>query len=356
MRRILVALSLAMLALTSATAVRAAGLWDLYQQKHYQQCLDQATLRVREHPDSRDLNHLIGRCLVELGRPQEARPYLEKVLGADGMRDWRTYWSLYYLGLCDWFAGDRDAAKAKWLKGRDDPQMTDIAQHCDGQLKLSGMSEDYDGWPTVAGDHVFCRVSPHLKDFDPAAYVKEADATCERLATFFGEAPSRVIDIIVWQDVPEAKAIAGIGALGYARPDLAVVHTMAGTSCGRQLAEVFNVWANRGAPQVALIDVGVAAYCDGAGASRDAARDALKAADISEFDLTLWWQDMVRVPAPAFDAVAGAWVATLIDRGGMDKLHQLLREPTYVKARDIYGAALLSTYVSEFTHAVLKPS
>jgi hypothetical protein len=221
-------------------------------------------------------------------------------------------------------------------------------------LKMSGLAESYADWTEVAGKHVQCRFAPSISEGDRAAFVRQADETWVRLAVFFGGEPDRCADVLVWPDAAMAAKVAGVPVLGYSFAELWVVHTLAGLPLGRDLAPLFLKWVTRPAEPARFFTEGVAEICDGSdGSSRlAAARVALAAAEITEVDIPRWWQDHQTLPWGALKPVAGAFVQTLLDRGGKEKLLLLLQKPTYVQARDIYGREPLQTIIAEFTESL----
>jgi len=349
MRRLALALALAGLLVPAAQA-QYADLYGLYKNRNLQGCLDAALPRLAQSPEDRDLNQIVGRCLVEIGRPGEARPYLEKVINGPGPKDWRYAFAFLNLGVVQWWAEDREGARATWTTATTDPGLSVVAT--DGQIKLktSGLAKDYVDWAEVSGKHVHCRFTPSLATGDREAFVRQADESWVRLAAFFGGKPDRRVDVLVWPDAATAARVAGVPMLGCSYDDLWVVHTLIDLPVGRYLSSVFMKWVARTSEPVRFFNEGVGEICDGnAGADRlAAARAAVAAAQITEVDIPRWWQDYQTIPWSALKPVAGAFVQTLLDRGGREKFLLLLQKPTYVEARAIYGQEPLRVIIAEF--------
>ncbi len=297
MRRLALAVVLAGL-LAPAVQAQNADLYDLYQKRDLQGCLDGALPRLAQTPDDRDLNHLVGRCLVEIGRPGEARPYLEKVVGGPGQKDWRYAFAFLNLGIVQWWAEDREAARATWTTAMNDPQLSTVARSAQTNLAMSGLADVYAEWTEVAGKHIHCRFAPGVAASDHEAFVQKGDAAWERLAAFFGGQPDRVAEVLVWRDADTAAEFAGVPVLGYTFAELWVVHSLAALPLGRDLAPLFVRWVSRPTEPARFFTEGVAEICDGDDGSDRlaAARAALVAAQITEVDIPRWWQDHRTIP------------------------------------------------------------
>ncbi len=350
MRRLALAVVLAGLLVPAAQA-QNADLYDLYQKRDLQGCLDGALPRLAQAPNDRDLNHLVGRCLVEIGRPEEARPYLEMVVKGVGPKDWRYAFSLLNLGLVQWWEEDREGTRLTWTIAATDPKLSTVSQSATYYLARCGLAEDYAAFGEMAGERVHCRFAPGVAGSDREAFLRHAEETWARLAAFFGGEPDRGGDIVVWTDAGAAQQVVQVPVLGYSFPDLCVVHTLLASPLGRDLTPVFVRWVSRPTEPVRFMVDGVAEVCDGrAGVDRLAeARAALAAAQITAVDVPRWWQDHLTLPASALRPVSGAFVQMLLDRGGREKLLQLLHQPTFVHAWEVYGREDLQAIIDAIT-------
>lgn len=357
MRRPVRALSLALLfVLTGLGATRAAAqnadLYDLYQKRDLQGCLDGALARLQASPQDRDLNQLAGRCLVEIGRPGEARPYLEIVVHAGGQKDWKYGFALVALGQVRWFEEDREGARDAWTEAAYDPDLATVKQAGETDLKMCGLTADYDRWTAPVGDQVRCRFAPEIAAGERAAFVARAEATWTRLADFFGGQPDRPAEILVWADDPTAIRVAGVPKLGFTFGALWVAHTRVDLPLGKDLAPVFYQWVSQPTERSPFLAAGLAEACDGrVGVDRIAeARAAIAAAPAAvNLDIPTWWQDNRAIDWSVARPIGGALVQTLLDRGGAEKLRLLLHMPTYFHAREIYGPDQLDAILTEFT-------
>jgi hypothetical protein len=241
-----------------------------------------------------------------------------------------------------------------WTTMATDPQLTGVAQAGTTALAMTGQGEDYAHWPAIAGEHVHCRFWPRLTAQEQQSFVREADETWSRLTAFFGGAPDRAAEVLIWPDAATAKQVAGVPVLGYAFANLWVAHTQLDLPLGKALAPLFLAGVVRPTNLSQFVAYGVAEICDGReGADRRAeAHAALAAAPDASLDIPRWWQNDRAIDWRLVRPVGGAFLQDLLDQGGQEKFREFLREPTYLRAREIYGQDQLAALVAEFMAAM----
>jgi len=343
-----------------AAAVAAAGtgsgdLYELYRKGEIAECLAQARPRLTDDVTSCDLQQLVGRCLVDLGRHAEAREHLEAALELCRDTDWRRGWSLFYMGIVHWDAGEREPARAAWVECRDSEATRNVARNAKYDLLFTGLDEAYRDWPVRTGTHVRAIFSPQLAERDLDGFVAEHDRAYEEITAFYGGGPDRIVDYVVWHDVDEATAVANIRALGYALPEMTLVHCRWEQTPGHELAHVVGWAACQPVEQTRLINEGAAVLLDLSGRDKLAdARRAVAEAGLDRIPLDDWWRDGRRVPESIFYPVAGAWVAFLVEQGGQERFRELMHDQTIEAARDLYGVATLTGWLDAFAASLLE--
>lgn len=350
---------LATLLLLLAYAVSAAAqtekvpvLDDLYGKGQKEEALALAVEQLQEHPDDLSANHIAGRCLVDLERYEEARPYLERAV-ATGLENWRTAWSRLYLGFVDWVGGDDAAARAHWIHVRDGKQTENVARGAERYLYLFALADEFDDWTRITKDHCLYYFSPLLADRDLEEFAQVHEDAYEKLSATFGGEPPWPVRYVVWGSREEAKETCGIKSLGFARPRECVIHCRWDQTIGHELTHVISYQALHPVARTPLINEGLAILHDLTHRDRmETARRAVREAELAELDLTKWWAERPEVDEATFYPIAGAWAMTLMQHGGQEKYFELCREQTLDKAREIYGDDL-DTWMTEFAAAVL---
>ncbi len=325
---------------------------DLYGAGQTEEALALGLQRLEQDPENRDLNHVVGRCLVDLKRPDEGKPYLQKVVGA-GVQDWRYAWSLNYLGNIAWMAGDDETATKAWIEVRDGKLTKNVSKNAKNNLQFLGLDESFADWIRIRTEHCIFYFSALHTERDLRAFADEHEKAYVQLTDYFGSDTSYPVRYIVWGSLDEAREICGINSLGFARPRTCVINCRWNQTIGHELTHVVSYQALQPVSRTSLINEGLAVCFDMTSRDRAAtARNALQEANISELDLVSWWGDTMPADEGVFYAVAGAWVQTLLDKGGKEKLFELCREQTVAKAQEIYGDDL-DVWMEQFVLSVL---
>lgn len=315
-------------------------LHELYGQGQKARALELARERLAASPGDRDLNLLVGRCLVDLGGGVAGRPYLQPVVDAN-LADWQHAWAQFYLGYIAVLEGNDELGRALWNEVREAKLTQNVARNADGHLSGFALAEAFADWRHLETAHCRFTFSPALADRDLQAFADEHEAAWKYLTGFFGGEPPWQVRYVVWSSKEEALRVAGIKDLGFARPEACLVHCRWDQTVGHELAHVVSYQALKPKSRTALINEGLAVSLDLTGRDRLAtARQAVAAAGLDSLDLAALWENPPTDQEAWFYPVAGAWVQSLQERGGKDALFQLCREQTLANARVVYGESL----------------
>lgn len=346
---LLVALLLALP--VSAEDASNQDLFDLYGSGQREQALEKAQMRLAGAPADRALNMLVGRCLADLGRAAEGKPYLQKVV-ADLQPDWIHAWSQFYLAFIAIQEGDDETARALWTQVRDAKLTENVARNAGRNLTGFALAEAFANWSRVSTANCRFAFSPALADSDRQAFADRHEKAWEQLTKYFGGRPPWQVRYIVWGSEDEARSMAGINGLGFARPEACLVNCRWDQTVGHELAHVVSFHALKPTTRTALINEGLAVRCDLTGRDRLArARDAVAGAGLDSLDIAALWERPPTGQDAWFYPVAGAWVQMLEDRGGRESLFALCREQTLANARAVYGDRL-DAWMVEFVAAL----
>jgi hypothetical protein len=324
-----------------------ADLWDMYSGRDYDTAIDSAMVRLEVMPEDRDLSHLVGRCLFDAGRREEAVAYLQPLAEGE-IRDWRYAWSLFYMGVLALDQGDDEAVKDAWREVRDAKITRNVARNAENNLRFFGLHEAFDEWERRRTEHCIFAFSPEHTEKDLEGYAESHERAYDKLAELFGGAPEVPVRYMVWASEEEANEMCGIESLGFARPSICLIHCLWPQTLAHELTHVMSFQALRPTAQTRLINEGLAICMDMTNRDRMAlARHTVAEAGLTELNLTAWWNDD-QVNEAVFYPVAGAWMTLLLERGGREKLLQLAADQTLDSARSIYGPDL-DTYLADFT-------
>ena len=346
-----------------APVVRAEqeDLYDLYQKRDLQGCLDAALPRLGQAPEDRDLNQLVGRCLVEIGRPGEARP-----VPGEGDQRLRTEGLALRLRVPE--PGHR-AVVGRGSRGRPRPpgprprptrKLAPVTRNAEIDLAMSGLAAYYADWhgsgPASTSTAGSRRASPRERARGVRAAGRRDLVSSRRLLR--RRARSRRAEVLIWPDAATAAKVAGVPMLGYTFADLCVVHTLADLPLGQDLAPVFLRWVTRPTEPARFLAEGVAEICDGRdGRSTVSPRRARRSPPPGSpnLDIPRWWQDHRAIGWGVVRPVSGAFVQALLDRGGQEKLRAAPARSrrTCTRGRST-GRDQLDAIITEFT-ATVRP-
>lgn len=323
------------------------ALWELYSNGHHGQALDRAQLLLADHPQDRDLRHLLGRCLFDLGRPDEAREHL-KFCVTDSPPDWRYAWSQFYLGGLAATRGDDDECRRLWTAVRDDSITRNVARNAANNLRAFGLDESMAHWPVRDTEHLHLVFSPALPADQLDRYAEAHEDAWHELTEAFGGAPEYRTRYIVWSSLDEARREAGIRSLGFAKPEYNLIHCLWNQTLGHELAHVVCHHALQPSERTGFINEGLAVAHDLTGRDQAArARATMGEAGIEAVDVRRCWDDPGSVAGDLLYPVAGGWIQFLLERKGRPTVLELGRNQTRAHAESVLGDEF-ATLVAEY--------
>lgn len=311
------------------------ALWATYNAGDRESALAGALQGLETDPTDRDLHHLAGRCLADLGRNDEALPHLNHCIEGD-VRDWRYAWSLFYVGGIHITEGRYAEARAAWVEVRDSRITANVSRSAAANLRFFGLDDAFADWPHRETDHLRILFSPEHADQDLDLYARAHEQAFATLTGIFDGGPAHPVRYIVWASEDEARQMAGITSLGFSKPEYNLIHCLWGQTRGHELTHVVAHHALHPGDETRFISEGVAVAFDLT--DRDAmerARQAVRDAG-SEVDLIELWTDPDS-PAELIYPVGGAWIRYLVEREGMERVKDVVREQTVEHARAVYG-------------------
>jgi hypothetical protein len=198
-------------------------------------------------------------------------------------------------------------------------------------------AQTFAGWSLVETPHFRFQFppNPHVDSKEFADQLERAHAELQRI---LGGAPSGRINFYVWNSSAEAEAVLG-RSLGFARPDLMLVHAAANQTRGHELTHVFVHHVFRPAVTWRFIEEGIAVALDMSNRDRmGMARQAVKEGGLQRPIITRLWTSGGALDENVMYPIAGAFIDHLARNGGRDRLFALLKDQTIERARTIYGS------------------
>ncbi len=345
------ALMILILALGTAALAQtdgpADGLWELYKQGDFDQVVQQGKALLTTGSETAQVNLAVGRALADQKKFAEAEIFLQRAAELDGEdRTWVYAWAQVYLGACRLKAGDDDGARRAWILARNCGATANATRNANNNLLAFTLDPMFDKWTTFTSDHFRFRFSDRLAGLDRAEYARRHEEAYAAISAWFGGGPDEPIRFNVWADQDEATS-AGMPELGFARPELNLVHCLVAQTVGHEMTHVISAAALQPVQRVGLINEGIAVYHDRTGRDRLAlARKAVagavsdEGAPLPPVALRALWDDWSLLPGAVSYPLAGAWIERLVEKGGREKFLEFFTDQSREHARAVYGADL----------------
>lgn len=183
MMRAMICLAILVAAAAAFAQAPNQDLWRLYMAREHATVLDSTYARLERSPGDRDLVHLLGRTLFDMGRKEEAMVHLRPQ--AEGaIHDHRYAWALLYTAGYDIDLGHVEAATAALREARDAAITGNSARNAESSLRFFALHEDFDGWQRRRSEHFIFTFSPKLVGRGLDEYVREHERAYAEMAEF----------------------------------------------------------------------------------------------------------------------------------------------------------------------------
>ena len=192
------------------------------------------------------------------------------------------------------------------------------------------------GWSLVETPH-FRLQFPLNPQVEPKEFADQLERAHAELQRILGGAPSGRINFYVWNSSADAEAVLG-RPLGFARPDLMLVHAAANQTRGHELTHVFVHHVFYPQSTSRFIEEGIAVALDMS--NRDhigMARQAVKEGGLQRPIITRLWTMGGALDENVMYPIAGAFIDYLARTAGRERLFALLKDQRLERARTIYG-------------------
>jgi tetratricopeptide (TPR) repeat protein len=319
----------------------ADPLWELYQAGRFDDVINRGKALINTGQGTAQVQLAVGRALTDTGSFAEAVLFLEGAVSGDPDRTWVYAWGQVYLGSCHWKLGDSERARRAWIAARDADATRNATRNAVGNLSAFGLAESFDDWQRFRTDHFHFLFSDRLTDLDRTDFARRREEAYAEISAWFGGGPAEPVLFVVWSDQAEADA-AGMPTLGFARPDLNLIHALVNQTVGHEMTHIVSNAALEPTARTGLINEGTAVRFDQTGRDRMAtARRALAdAGDLPRVSLAALWEDWSLLPGEVTYPLAGAWVDRLIDKGGREHFLTFFTDQSLAHAREVYGDRL----------------
>ncbi len=333
----------------TAAAQDLDSLYSLFRARRFEEVVRASERALAAYPADVRHHSLVGRSLVALGRSEEALPHLDSVIASEPARTWLSDWC-YHDRAVALFTLGRTAEAAIALDSARASLTANAARSAAGFARVTGLDPLYGDWRAIEEAHVRVHYPPSIDDATAASFAASRERAFRVLQAEFPVSLGKRVDIFVWPG-REAARRAGFPSLGFATPELGVVHSRLDQTPGHELAHVVIFSALHPVRSTRFVNEGVAVLLDLSGRDRMAVARAAAADADEPVDVLALWEDGRGAPEPLLYPVAAAFLDRLRAAGGPDRFRALLRDQTVANAREVYGPLLART-VSDFERDV----
>ncbi|MCG3138093.1 MAG: hypothetical protein HJJLKODD_01951 [Phycisphaerae bacterium] len=142
----------------------AQPLWTLFQQGQYAAVVEQGQQLLTQHPDDRELHHVVGRAILEAGynlQTDQAIEHLQKSMTGLPDDHWMVGWSHFYIGYAYELSNRAELAISSYqqaIKLKVTPQCTTAAQNRLRQLNGDPLQKTIEELSRLYGEKKFANV------------------------------------------------------------------------------------------------------------------------------------------------------------------------------------------------------
>lgn len=313
-------------------------LWKLYNSQDLKSVIEKTKPLLENAPNNIDLNLIIGRSYTDLGEFKNARTFLEFVVANDRNNSWRKAWALSCLGTCCFMLQDYKNSESllnECIKLNATKNATNNAY---SQTLLFGFSEIYKTWKIVETDN-FRFHFQNMNDAEIENYVSKREKAYREINEFFKSTLPKKIDFYVWESRDDAKKTLRAD-LGFARPNLCIVHTHYQQTIGHEITHVVSNYSTKIVMKTGLINEGIAVCFDLTNQDKeqivkDWIKNNGKKVEISEI-----WKNWNDYSDELTYSLSGLFVKELINAFGKDKFIEFFGNQTYGNAKLVFGERL----------------
>jgi tetratricopeptide (TPR) repeat protein len=313
-------------------------LWKLYNSHEYKPAIDKAKSLLQSEQNNVDLNLVIGRSYADLEEFENAVSYIESVVANDNHNTWRKAWALSYLGTCYFMSQDYKKSESSLNECIRLNATKNATNNAYGQTLLFGFNEFFKTWKIIETDN-FRFHFQSMSDIEMEKYISKREKAFNEINGFFKSTLPKKIDFYVWDSREDAKRILRAN-LGFARPNMCIVHSHFQQTVGHEMTHVISNYSTKMVMKTGLINEGTAVCFDQTNQDKEQiVKDWLKTND-KKITINELWTNFRDYPDALTYPLSGLFIKELIDNFGREKFIYFFGNQTYDNAKLIFGEKL----------------
>lgn len=291
---------------------------------------------LSQFPNDKLVNHYLGRSLYLSNKADDSVIYLKKAIELDNDSSWISAWSYLFLG--DYYLDKNETLLSREmydkviLLNKTKNSVIRAKQHI---FELTDFRKDFKQYSTKHINFYFEK--PKSID-DINKYINDREEAFLSICNELKVNLDFKIDFFVWDNTDEIYEKYGVN-LGFSISDKNIIHSHKLQTIGHEMTHVIvhKLYSKNGI-KTGLINEGIAVYYDHNNLYPIEERlkniSTENKKNVSIKDL---WSNWGRQHSKLTYPISGGFIKYLIDKEGINKMILLLKNQSYLNAKDIYG-------------------
>ena len=326
---------------------------DTYSKGQLEKSLELSNVLKSSEADNAEFNHLYGRTLADLSNFQDAVPILLKAIKLDNNKTYISGWSHGYLGFCYFMLGQYDNSKSSLDNCIKLNSTTNSTKFASKRNFLYGFDSYFSTWKIIETKNIRFHIQYPDKIVNIDSFINIREAALLKIVGILGSTLPKKIDFFVWDNKEEPMEKFKIN-LGFADPSSACVYAHKYQTISHEMAHVISFYIGKDVNKSALINEGIAVYFNMANDNKmTQLKTVILKGNYTNLKVMDFWNNFRNYSDDISYPFAGAFIQTLIDKYGIEKLKPLFINQTYDNAKKLFGEEFDSV-ISEFEKQIAE--
>lgn len=305
----------------------------LYMSGDYDQTIEKANEYLAKEPENVDYQLMLGRALTDIGKYEDAIPYLEFAIEKDN--SWRKAWALGYSGSCYFMLQNYEKSKTAIKSCIEFNATKNATNYAYKRLLLFGYDDFFKDWKIQESDNIRFYFQK-MSESDIEIFIQSRENAYEQINKFFNSTLPKKIDFFVWNSREDAKKILRAD-LGFADPSYCIIHSYFQQTKGHEITHVISNYSNEMVQKTGLINEGTSVCFDLSNNNKEEMVSTFLKSNNQKIDIKDLWSNWTLYPQELSYPLSGLFVKEMIMKFGKEKFLVFFTNQTYDNARAVFG-------------------
>lgn len=304
---------------------------------------------LKTDSDNPSVNNILGTILVKEEDYNNALPYLEKSIQSPSVPLYLKTDSLVNLAICHYVTGNQKKAKEELLEAQSATTIVKTNALSTELLTTLNLTSYFDDWNTIESEHFIFHFHPSFDDEKRKLFVERHEDAFPKVNEFFNSNLPKKIDFYIWDSDESAKKILG-QSLGFTLSRYSLINSRYNQTIEHEMTHAISRWMYPTVKTTSFINEGLATYFTKFSSKEyilekvSNIQSDFKSGKLKNLSVKELWQNneaFRTVYSQDVSYIIGcAFVGNLLNKGGVDKFKELLKDQSYENAQKIYGDQL----------------